>query len=78
MSSELHKYIETAIDKKEKLLSAKVINFKNEKNIEKIKKDNYDFWRISDKSNIDQLKAVTGICLIIGVLIITGLYSSLV
>ena len=31
MSSELHKYIETAIDKKQKILNAEVFNFPNEK-----------------------------------------------
>ena len=34
MSSELHKYIETAIDKKQKILNAEVLNFPNEKKIE--------------------------------------------
>ena len=32
MSSELHKYIEKAIDKKENLLKAKILKFPNEKN----------------------------------------------
>tara|TARA_X000000368_G_C22944532_1_gene673715 strand:+ start:220 stop:513 length:294 start_codon:yes stop_codon:yes gene_type:complete len=78
MSSELHKYIETSIEKKENLLAAKVINFTNKKKENNLKKTSYDFWRINDKSNIDQLKAVTGICFMIGVLIVAGLYSSLV
>ena len=78
MSSELHKYVETETDKKGNLVTAKVINFTNEKNLNKLEKNSYDFWRIGDKSNIDQLKAVTGICFMIGVLIIAGLYSSLV
>ena len=33
MSSELHKYIEKAIDKKENLLKAKILKFPNEKKI---------------------------------------------
>ena len=80
MSSELHKYIEKAIDKKENLLNAKIINFPNEKDLNntidlKIKK--FDHWKISDDSNIDQYKAVTGICFMIGILIISGIYSNL-
>ena len=31
MSSELHKYIETSIEKREKILNAEVLNFPNEK-----------------------------------------------
>ena len=80
MSSELHKYIEKAIDKKENLFNAKIINFPNEKDLSntldfKIKK--FDHWKISDDSNIDQYKAVTGICFMIGILTILGLYSNL-
>ena len=80
MSSELHKYIDKAIDKKENLLNAKIINFPNEKDLNntldfEIKK--LDHWKISDDSNIDQYKAVTGICFMIGILTILGLYSNL-
>ena len=80
MSSELHKYIEKAIDKKENLFNAKIINFPNEKDLNntldfKIKK--IDHWKISDDSNVDQFKAVTGICFMIGILTILGLYSNL-
>ncbi len=81
MSSEVHKYVETAIKKRERILSAKVLNFPNEENkldFKDFENKSYDFWKISDKSNIDQLKAVTGICFMIGILIIAGLYSSLV
>ena len=81
MSSEIHKYVETAIKKRERILSAKVLNFPNEENkinFKDFENKSYDFWKISDKSNIDQLKAVTGICFMIGILIIAGLYSSLV
>ena len=81
MSSEVHKYVETAIKKRERILSAKVLNFPNEENkldFKDFENKSYDFWKISDKSNIDQLKAITGICFMIGILIIAGLYSSLV
>tara|TARA_Y100000816_G_scaffold286581_1_gene267944 strand:+ start:1259 stop:1504 length:246 start_codon:yes stop_codon:yes gene_type:complete len=79
MSSELHKYIEAAIEKKGNLLNAEVISFPHEKEIKKkknFKLDAYDIWKISDKSNNDQLKAVTGICFVIGTLTVIGLYSS--
>jgi hypothetical protein len=78
MSSELHKYIETAIEKN---LNAKLINFPKEKKIENNKNINANsgyFWKINDESNNDQLKAVTGICFMLGALIIMGLYSNLV
>ena len=44
-------------------------------NFFKIEKFNH--WKISDDSNIDQYKAVTGICFMIGILTILGLYSNL-
>ena len=80
MSSELNKYIETAIDKKENLLNAEIINFPNEKNFNdsvSLELNRHNHWSIKDKSNIDQLKAVTGICFMIGILTIVGLYSNL-
>ena len=81
MSSEVHKYIETAIEKRQNLFNADVINFPNDKKINttqiiKEKKSNY--WKISDESNYDQFKAVTGICFMFAALIIMGLYSSLI
>ena len=80
MSSELHKYIETAINKKQKILNAEVLNFPSEKKLNETKNftmDTYKFWKINDESNGDQLKAVTGICLMFGALIVMGLYSNL-
>ena len=79
MSSEIHKYIETAIDSKKKLLNAEIIDFPND--YEKNNKRNLvlnsnTFWKITDKSNNDQLKAVTGICFILAILTIAGLYSN--
>ena len=74
MSSEVHKYIETALESKKDLFEAEVIDFPNNKKIE-----NFDNWQLYNKSNIledaDQLKAVTGICFIFSILIILGLYS---
>tara|TARA_Y100000996_G_C21963534_1_gene413267 strand:+ start:87 stop:332 length:246 start_codon:yes stop_codon:yes gene_type:complete len=81
MSSEVHKYIEAAINNKKNLLNAEVINFPNEvntKDVKNLSQRSYDFWKISDESNDDQLKAVTGICFMIGALIIIGLYSSFI
>ena len=43
--------------------------------------DKCAYWKLYDKTNIhedgDQLKAVTGICLVLGVFSFIGLYSSL-
>ena len=80
MSSEIHKHIEEALNKKENLFNAKVINFPNEvkiNNSNNSKSKDNNFWRISDKSNSDQLKAVIGICFMFGTLIIMALYSTL-
>ena len=79
MSSEIHKYIETAIDRKKNLLNAEIIDFPNdyEKNNKKnLVLNSNSFWKITDKSNNDQLKAVTGICFILAILTIAGLYSN--
>ena len=81
MSSEIHNYIETALDKQDALFNAKVINFPKEKNQTKIvskRLNNQNFWEINDESNADQLKAVAGICLMLGALVIMGLYSNLI
>ena len=79
MSSEIHKYIETEINKKENLFNAEVLDFPNNKKIDnsnnlrlKIK----DHWNINDNANSDQLKAVTGICLTFGILILIGLFAN--
>ena len=81
MSSELHKYIEDAIEKKENLLKAEVINFPNDKKLDGLKNltiNSKSYWRINDETNDDQLKAVVGICFMFGTLILLGLYSNLV
>ena len=80
MSSEIHKHIEEALDKKENLFNARVINFPNEvkiNNSNNSKSKNNNFWRISDESNSDQLKAVIGVCFMFGTLIVMALYSTL-
>mgnify|MGYP001441825783 CR=1 FL=1 len=80
MSSEVHKYIEEALDKKQNLFNAEVINFPNDKNIDnennlKMLVNNNE-WKISNENNADQLRAVTGICLMFVALILMGLYSN--
>ena len=80
MSSEIHNYIETALDKQDTLFNAEVINFPKEKNLPNIqlkKLNSQNVWKINDGSNDDQLKAVAGICFMFGALIIMGLYSNL-
>ena len=74
MSSEVHKYIETALNSKKNLFKAEVIDFSNDKKLE-----NFSTWQLYNKSDIeedgDQLKAVTGVCFIFSILTILGLYS---
>ena len=84
MSSEIHKYIETALDKREDLFNAKVIDFPKDKKIvisKDSKKKLNNTWKLYDSLNAkeddDQLKAVIGICFMLGALIIMGLYSNL-
>ena len=74
MSSEVQKYIETALDAKKDLFETKVIDFPKNRQV-----DNFNFWQIYNKLDVnedgDQLKAVTGICFTFTILIILGLYS---
>ena len=79
MSSEVHKYIEDRLEKNANLFNAEVINFPNDAKVNNIKSSEVEidkFWKISDISNNDQLKAVVGICLMFGALILMGLYSN--
>ena len=79
MSSEIRKYIGDALEKNKNLFNAEVINFPNDKKISNNKNFNIKneyFWKISDKSNSDQLKAVVGVCFMFGALIVMGLYSN--
>ena len=75
MSSEVQKYIETALDAKKDLFEAEVIDFPKNREF-----DNFNFWQLYNKSDVkedgDQLKAVTGICFIFSILVILGLYSN--
>ena len=81
MSSKLKKYNETSLKKNQNLFNIEVINFpknKNNSEITNLKTKTQNFWKISDKSNDDQLKAVIGVCFMISVLFVMGLYSNLI
>ena len=84
MSSEIRQYIIEDASKKSEILSAQLLKLPIKKKILKSKNANLDkcaYWKLYDKTNIhedgDQLKAVTGICLVLGVFSFIGLYSSL-
>ena len=79
MTLEVHKYIEERLEKNENLFNAEVINFPKEQKLNNAKISKVqanDYWKISDKSNDDQLKAVIGICFMLVTLVIIGLYSN--
>ena len=84
MSSEVRQYIIEDATKKSGIFSAQLLKLPIKKKILKSKITNLDkfaYWKLYDKTNIhedgDQLKAVTGICLVLGVFSFIGLYSSL-
>ena len=84
MSSEVHQYIIEDASKKSEIFSAQLLKLPIKKKILKSKTTNQDkftYWKLYDKTNIHedgaQLKAVTGICLVLGVFSFIGLYSSL-
>ena len=79
MSLEVHKYVETALEKKKALFNAEVIDLNEikKKTPKEFKISNLNFWKLNDKSNTDQLRAVTGICLMFISLVVMGLYSNL-
>ena len=79
MTVEVHKLKETSLEREKNLFNAEVISFPSEPKTEeeKLKLNTSGIWDINDKSNDDQLKAVTVICIMFGALIIMGLYSNL-
>ena len=78
MSSELQKQIHPSKEEEANLFNAQVINFPKEKDRKKNQNLRSNLvWDIGEKSNNDQLKAVTGICFMLGVLVLMGLYSNL-
>ncbi len=79
MSLKVQNYIKKSSEKKQNLFNAEVISFPNDKRLnisEDFKLNTLSYWKISDKSNEDQLKAITGICFMFGALILIGLYSN--
>ena len=81
MSSELKKILDHPIEKDRNLINARVLSFPNDLTTnkhEKIITSTDNFWKINDKSNEDQLKAVVGVCYMVGALILIGLYSNLI
>ena len=79
MSSELQKQINPSKEKELNLFNAQVINFPKEIEIKRDQNLKSDvIWKIGDKSNNDQLKAVTGICFMLGALVLMGLYSNII
>ena len=84
MNSEVRQYIIEDASKKSEIFSAQLLKLPIKKKILKSKttnQDKYAYWKLYDKTNIhedgDQLKAVTGICLVLSVFSFIGLYSSL-
>ena len=80
MSSELHKYIEEAVEKKASLFDTEVLEFPKDKKIKVSKNfelNHNNYWKIDDSSNDDQLKAITGICLMFGFLLVMGIFANL-
>ena len=84
MSSEIRQYIIEDASKKSEIFRAQVLKLPIKKKFLTSKTSNIDkcdYWKLYDKTNVhedgDQLKAVTGICLVLGVFSVIGLYSSL-
>ena len=81
MSSELQKILDLPIEENRNLSNGRVLSFPNEQKTnkhEKIVTTTGSFWKINDKSNEDQLRAVVGVCYMLGALILIGLYSNLI
>ena len=84
MSSGIRQYIIEDASKKSEIFRAQVLKLPIKKKFLTSKTSNIDkcdYWKLYDKTNVhedgDQLKAVTGICLVLGVFSFIGLYSSL-
>ena len=84
MSSEVRQFIIEDASKKSEIFSAQLLKLPIKKKILKSNTTNLDkcaYWKLYDKTNIhedgDQLKAVTGICLVLSIFSFIGLYSSL-
>ena len=81
MSLKIQKYMETSLEKNKNLFNAEVISFPSEKKFNSsnnLEINTINHWSINDKSNDDQLRAIIGICFMIGALTLIGLYSNLI
>ena len=82
MSSEVRQLIIEDASKDSEIFSAQLLNFpvKKKLNSKTYNLKECEYWKLYDKTSIhedaDQLKAVTGICLIVSVFSLIGLYSS--
>ena len=82
MSSEVRQFIIEDASKNSEIFSAQLLNFpvKKKLNSKAYNLKECEYWKLYDKTSIhedaDQLKAVTGICLIVSVFSLIGLYSS--
>ena len=84
MSSEVRQYIIEDAYKNSEVFSAQLLKLpvkKKELESKNTHLNECTYWKLYDKTNIhedgDQLKAVTGICLVLGVFSFIGLYSTL-
>ena len=80
MSSEIQKHSNSTLKKNQNLFNAQIISFQKKKiyNSKNLKVNTQSFWSIMDKSNEDQLRAIVGICFMLGALTFLGLYSQLI
>ena len=83
MSSKVRQFIIEDASKNSEIFSAQLLNFpvKKKLNSKTYNLDECEYWKLYDKESIhedgDQLKAVTGICLVLSVFSLIGLYSSI-
>ena len=83
MSSEVRQFIIEDASKNSEIFSAQLLKLPVKKKKLKPKNTTLNecvYWKLYDKESIhedgDQLKAVTGICLVLSVFSLIGLYSS--
>ena len=84
MSSEVRQFVIKDASKNSEVFSAQLLKLPIKRKLFKPKASHHnecEFWKLYDKTSThedgDQLKAVTGICLVLGVFSFIGLYSSI-
>ena len=82
MSSEVRQYIIEDASKNSEIFSAQLLKFpvkKRKLNSKNTNLNECEYWKLYDKRSIhedgDQLKAVTGVCLVLSIFSLIGLYS---